>query len=218
MKRIAIFTSGGDSPGMNACIKGVVEFASKQGLTVVGIKNGYKGLIEQDFIILTPEMVKDNMHKAGTFLRTSRYLDFKKPEIVKKAVQILKDQNIDCLIGVGGDGTYRGLIELKELGVNVLGIPGTIDNDINYSESSLGYDTAYNAAAQYIKAAAESMRSISRAFVAQVMGRHSGNIALNAAIASGADIVAVPEIPLTASDIIKKVMACRRINGAALSR
>jgi len=203
--KIAVFTSGGDSPGMNACIKGIVDYASKHGISVIGIVGGYKGLIQEDFIDLTPEMVKDNMHRAGTFIKTSRYLDFFKPEIQQKAVEILKRHNIDCAIGIGGDGTYRGLNELKKLGVNIIGIPGPIDNDINYSETSLGFDTAYNAAAENITAASESMRSADRAFVAGVMGRHSGNIALNAAIAGGADIVAVPELPLTADDICKKV-------------
>lgn len=206
---VAVFTSGGDAPGMNACIKGIVDYAFKNDMKILAIRSGYKGLIAEDFIELTPEMVKDNMHRAGTFIKTSRYHDFFKPEIQKKAVEILKNHNINYLIGIGGDGTYRGLIELKKLGINVIGIPGTIDNDINYSETSLGFDTAYNAATENIKAASESMRSFDRVFVAEVMGRHSGNIALNVAIASGADIVAVPEKPITADNICKKVNAVK---------
>ncbi len=193
IKTIGVLTSGGDAPGMNAAIRAVVRTGAYYGLKVMGVKRGYNGLINGDFIEMPPRSVSDILQRGGTILQTARCLDFKTPEGVKKAYDIAKVFGLDGLIVIGGDGSFRGAKDLCEIGLPTIALPGTIDNDINCSEYTVGYDTCLNTVIDAVDKIRDTAASHERCSVVEVMGRGAGYIAINAAIACGADVVLVPE-------------------------
>ena len=194
MKKIGVLTSGGDAPGMNACIRAIVRCGVKNKLEVVGIRRGYAGLLEGEFVKLGPRSVANIIQRGGTILETARCEEMKTAEGVKKAVQILQRKGIEGLITIGGGGTFRGAIALAEVGeIKVIGIPGTIDNDVYGTDYAIGFDTAINTALDAIDKIRDTAGSLQRPFFIEVMGRDRGFIALDVGIAGGAEDILIPE-------------------------
>ncbi len=208
MIKIAVLCSGGDSQGMNACIQTIVNMASVHGIMVMGVRRGYQGLIEDDMIELTRESVANIGNLGGCVLKVSRCPEFKTAEGVKKGYETLLKNRIDYLIVIGGDGSFRGAIELSRLGVKVITMPGTIDNDLFYTDRTLGFDTAVNNAVSAIDNIRQTMEANNRGLIVEVMGRECGHIALNVAVAVCAHSVAVKEVNTTISDIVSDVKQC----------
>lgn len=200
IKKIGILTSGGDSPGMNAAVVSVARCAAMQGIKLMGIKRGYNGLLglsdnpEDDICELSLETALDIAGQRGTYLRTARCEEFKKPEVQRQCAQNLREMGIDALVVIGGDGSFNGAMRLCDLGIPCVGIPGTIDNDLGYTESTLGFDTAVNVCVEAVRSIRATSRSHDRPAVVQVMGRNAGDIAMRTAIATGAEMVVVPEM------------------------
>ncbi len=205
IKRIAILTSGGDSPGMNATIRAVVKKAFLHNIEVYGVKNGYAGLVAGNFILLNRTDVGEKINRGGTFLGSARLEEFKDIEIQKKAVNNLLKYKIDALITIGGDGTYRGANELGKLGVNCIGLPGTIDNDIPKTDYTIGFNTALNTIVEAVDKLRDTSNSHYRCSVIEVMGRHCGDLALWAGLATGAEYIVIPEVEYNEIDVINKV-------------
>jgi len=196
MDRIGLLTSGGDAPGMNANIRAIVRTAMARGVGVVGIRNGFAGLIEEDVVEMDSASVGGIVNRGGTILGTARCAEFMEPEGRAKAAETLRKHAIEGLIVCGGDGSFRGAHALwKEHGIPVIGTPGTIDNDLAGTDFTIGFDTAVNTALEAIDRIRDTAESHRRIFVVEVMGRHAGFIALATAIGGGADAVLVPEIP-----------------------
>jgi len=194
MKKIGVLTSGGDAPGMNACIRAVVRCATKYKLEVIGIQRGYCGLLEKDFVRLAPRSVANTIQRGGTFLGSARCEEMKTEEGVNKAVQILRKEGIEGLIPIGGDGTFRAGVALAKAGdIKVIGIPGTIDNDVYGTDYAIGFDTAVNTALDAIDKIRDTAGSLQRLFFVEVMGRNRGFIALDVGIAGGAEDILIPE-------------------------
>lgn len=193
IKTIGVLTSGGDAPGMNAAVRSVVRVGSYHGVRVMGVKRGYNGLINGDLVEMDARSVSDILQRGGTTLFTARCLEFKEPAGVKKAYEIAKVFGIDGLIVIGGDGSFRGAKDLCAMGLPTVAIPGTIDNDIDCSEYTIGYDTCLNTVVEAVDKIRDTATSHDRCSVIEVMGRNAGYIAVNAAIACGADVVLVPE-------------------------
>ena len=193
IKQIAVLTSGGDAPGMNAAIRGVVRTAVVNGLKVKGIRRGYTGLLEEDFLDMDARSTSDIIQHGGTILYTARCAEMMTEEGVQKAAEIIKKNNIDGLVVIGGDGSYRGARELARHGVNVVGVPGTIDLDIACTDYSIGFDTALNTAMECIDRVRDTSASHERCSIIEVMGRKAGHIALWCGIANGAEEILVPE-------------------------
>lgn len=199
MKRIGVLTSGGDAPGMNAAIRAVVRAATHHGLEVYGIERGYQGLLDDRLKPLGPRDVGGIINRGGTILRSARCQDFLEPEGRERAAATLRKHAVEGLVVIGGDGSYRGAEKLySEHGVPCVGVPGTIDNDIGGTEFTIGYDTALNTALDAIDRLRDTAYSHDRVFFVEVMGRHSGYIAMMSGIAGGAENVLVPE---TATDL-----------------
>jgi 6-phosphofructokinase 1 len=196
MKRIAILTSGGDAPGLNACIRAIVRAGYNFGLEVWGVKRGFKGLIENEFTLMSPSDVSGILDKGGTILLTSREPRFKEFEYRKKAFENLKKNGIDGLFVIGGNGSFQGAYLLaEEFDFPIIAIPKTIDNDTYGTDYTIGFDTAVNTAVWAISKIRDTTYSHERIFIVEVMGRKSGFIALHAGLASGADITLIPEYP-----------------------
>ena len=212
VKNIAILTSGGDCQGMNTTVNIVVRIATLKGLNVYGVRQGYRGLFENDFVKLTNANVENISSLGGTILKTARFPEFKEDEVIDKCVNNLKERNIDALIIIGGDGSFRGANALSEKGVDIIAIPGTIDNDLRYTDKCLGFDTAVNNACDFIENVKQTMSALDRGVIFEVMGRYCGDIALHAAAATACDIVAVPEKPTSEEEFIQKVKDCITIN------
>jgi 6-phosphofructokinase 1 len=193
IKQIAVLTSGGDAPGMNAAIRGVVRTAVVNGLKVKGIRRGYTGLLEEDFLDMDARSTSDIIQHGGTILYTARCAEMMTEEGVQKAAEIIRKNNIDGLVVIGGDGSYRGARELARHGVNVVGVPGTIDLDIACTDYSIGFDTALNTAMECIDRVRDTSASHERCSIIEVMGRKAGHIALWCGIANGAEEILVPE-------------------------
>ncbi len=193
IKTIAVLTSGGDAPGMNAAIRAVVRTAIYRGVKVKGIKKGYNGLLNEDIIDMEPRHVSDIIQRGGTVLGTARCLEFKKPEYQQMAADICRKHEIDGIVVIGGDGSYRGAQALSRQGINAVGIPGTIDLDIACTEYTIGFDTAVNTAMQAIDKVKDTSSSHERCSIIEVMGRHAGYIALWCGIANGAEDILLPE-------------------------
>ena len=194
IQRIAVMTSGGDAPGMNAAIRAVVRSCAYHNLECVGIFRGYQGLIEGDFELLGPRSVKNIINRGGTFLKSARSKDFRTKEGRAKAHQNLLKENIDAMVVIGGDGTFTGAsVFNEEYNFPIVGIPGTIDNDINGTDYSIGYDTALNTVVEAIDKIRDTANSHNRLFLIEVMGRDAGDIALNAGIGAGAEEILIPE-------------------------
>lgn len=195
MKKIGVLTSGGDAPGMNACIRAIVRYGVSRGLEVVGIRRGYRGILEADFVKLGSRSVSNIIHRGGTFLETARCEEMKTKEGIKKAVEVLQREGIEGLITIGGDGTFRGAAALAEAGnVKVIGIPATIDNDVYGTDYAIGFDTAINTALDAIDKIRDTASSLPRPFFIEVMGRNRGFIALEVGIAGGAEDILIPEV------------------------
>ena len=195
MKKIAVLTSGGDCSGMNACVRACVRFALHEGVEVVGIRKGYAGLLDKDFINLDSKSVSGILQKGGTILLTARCEEFKTDKGQQKAVEILKEEEIEGLIVIGGDGSLTGANVLHNMGVKVVGIPASIDNDIYGTDMSIGVDTSLNIITNAVDCIKDTASSHERAFIIEVMGRNCGYLALAAGIACGAEAVIIPEIP-----------------------
>lgn len=211
MKKLAILTSGGDSPGMNAAVRASVRSATHFGYEAMGVMFGYRGLIKGDFVKLLNNDVSGIIQRGGTILKTARSEEFMTPEGRTKAARHLKKIGADALVAIGGDGTFRGATILAdEHGINVVGIPATIDNDIVGSDETIGYDTALNTAMAAIDKIRDTADAHERLFLVEVMGRHAGFIALETGIASGAEMIILPEglkrigeIKMTLNEIMK---------------
>mgnify|MGYP001585247049 FL=1 len=194
MKTIGVYTSGGDAPGMNACVRAVVRTAIFNGFKVKGIKRGYEGMIANDIINLDRQSVANIIQRGGTFLKTARSQAFMTEEGRKLAYNNLKQHDIDALVCIGGNGSYTGAMKFnEEFGIPCVGLPGTIDNDLYGTDFTIGYDTAINTALDSIDRIRDTAHSHERVFIVEVMGRHSGFIALDVAIAGGAEGALIPE-------------------------
>lgn len=205
-KRIAVLTSGGDASGMNACVRAVVRYGLNQGYEMYGVKHGYKGLVNDEVFKMEYSSVSNCVHAGGTILRSSRCPEFKEREVMLQGAQNLLSKGIDNLIVIGGDGSFRGVQDLHEYSeLNVIGIPGTIDNDMGYTDSTIGFDTACNTVIDAILKLRDTITSHDRIMVLEVMGRNCGNIAINSAVAGGAEYVIVPEVPVDVDEIAKDV-------------
>lgn len=209
MKTIAVLTSGGDSPGMNAAIRAVVRYGIYNELKVLGIKEGYKGLMEGNIEEMELSSVANIIQRGGTVLRSARSDEFMTERGKEKALNIIKVFNIDGLIVIGGDGTFKGARDLSEMGVPVIGVPGTIDNDLGYTDYTIGFDTVVNTVVDAIGKIRDTTESHGRASIIEVMGRRCGDIALQAGLAGGADSVIVPEVGLDEAAICKKLIESR---------
>ena len=206
MKKIAILTSGGDAPGMNAAIRACVRSALNSGLEVYGVDRGYRGLVDGKIFPMNTFSVCDILQRGGTILKTARCLEFKEPETRKHAADNLKELGIEGLVVIGGDGSFTGAKCLSdEQGINVVGIPGTIDNDLAYTDYTLGFDTAVNTVLWAINALRDTMISHDRVCLVKVMGRRCGDIALYAGICGGAEYILVPEIPYDIQEIANQI-------------
>lgn len=206
MKRIAVLTSGGDAPGMNAAIRAVVRAGVYYEKDVFGVYEGYQGLIEDNFVKLKVRSVNNILHRGGTFLKSARSAEFRTEKGRKKAIENLKKKQIDGLVVIGGDGTFTGALKLsEEYNLPVIGIPGTIDNDLSGTDFTLGYDTATNTAAHAIDQIRDTALSHNRLFFIEVMGRNSGAIAVRAGIAGGAVATLIPEKDMSTEQLIRKL-------------
>lgn len=207
MERIAILTSGGDAPGMNACIRAVTRFALNKGLKVFGVERGYQGLIDNDVHEMHARSVSDIIQRGGTVLKTARCAEFVSIEGQQKAMDSLKKHKIDALVVIGGNGSFMGVKDLKKnFGFNAVGIPGTIDNDLQYTDFTLGFDTAVNTCLSAINNIRDTMTSHDRISIVEVMGRKCGDIALYTALCGGAETVLIPEMPYNIIDISRKLI------------
>lgn len=205
MKRIAVLTSGGDAPGMNAAIRSVVRIGYSRNIEVIGVRAGFRGLIEKNFIPMLPRSVSGLLERGGTILLTSRTEEFKEEEVQDKAIQNLKSENIEGLIVIGGNGSQSGNLAISDKGFSTMGIASTIDNDLWGTDYTIGFDTAVNNAIQAIDKIRDTATSHARSFVVEVMGRDKGYIALESGIASGADIVLIPEVKFDIEKIIRNI-------------
>ena len=206
MKNIAVLTSGGDSPGMNAAIRAVVRASIYNGIKVYGVRKGFNGLIHGDVIEMDLSSVADIIQRGGTILRTARCEEFETEEGMKKAVNIADIFDFDGIVVIGGDGSFRGAKELSRKGVACVGVPGTIDNDLAYTDYTIGFDTAVNTVLDAINKIRDTTTSHERISIIEVMGRNSGDIALFSGLAGGAESIIVPEIKYTCEDVCKKLL------------
>lgn len=206
MKRIGVITSGGDAPGMNAAIRAVVRKAAYYGIEVYGVRKGFMGLINSDFVKLDISSVADIIHRGGTMLQTARCDEFKTEEGQKKAIKNLEAFGIEGIIVIGGEGSFKGAIALADKGIPTIGIPATIDNDIPFTDYCIGFDTALNTVVDAVNKVRDTATSHERTFVIEVMGRHAGHIALYSGLASGAETILVPEIPFSIDNICDKIV------------
>ena len=205
-KAIGVLTSGGDAPGMNAAVRAVTRTAISKGYRVIGIQRGYNGLLNGECVELDQRDVSDIIQRGGTILYTARCNEFKEEPYIKKAAEKCKELGIEGLVVIGGDGSFRGAADLSRIGgIRCIGIPGTIDNDIQCTEYTIGYDTAMNTCLEMIDKLRDTSQSHDRCSVVEVMGRHAGWIALNVAMASGAIACVIPEIPYDINKIAQKI-------------
>lgn len=210
VKRIGVLTSGGDAPGMNPCVRAVVRTAIYHGIEVYGIRRGWNGLITGDVVKLDQKSVAHTINRGGTILYTARSKEFMTEEGQRKAVSTCKFLGLDSIIAIGGDGTFRGALALSKYGINVIGIPGTIDNDISCTNYCIGFDTAANTAIECIDKLRDTMQSHERCSVVEVMGRNAGYLAMYVGLACGATAVLVPEKPIDFDqDVIEKIRQAR---------
>lgn len=206
IKNIAVLTSGGDAPGMNACIRAVIRTGIYHGINMFGVMQGYQGLIDNNIKPMDSYSVCNILQMGGTILKTARCLEFKTPEGMQTAYENLKKNNINALVVIGGDGTFTGAKLFSEkYDIKVIGVPGTIDNDLAGSDFTLGYDTAINTVIEAVDKIRDTADAHDRLFFVEVMGRGSGCIALRSAIASGAEAVLLPEKETSIDDLIQKL-------------
>lgn len=204
--KIGVLTSGGDAPGMNAAIRAVVRCGIDAGFEVYGIKRGYEGLLDGEIEQMSLSSVGDILHRGGTILKTARSERFSTEEGVKRSKVILDTFGIDALIVIGGDGSMRGALELSKLGVNVMCLPGTIDNDLAYTDYTIGFDTAVNTVLDAISKVRDTSSAHERNTIIEVMGRHCGDIALYAGVGGGAEAVLIPEVEADVNRVCRKIL------------
>ena len=204
--KIGVLTSGGDAPGMNAAIRAVVRCGIDAGFEVYGIKRGYEGLLDGEIERMSLSSVGDILHRGGTILKTARSERFSTEEGVKRSNVILDTFGIDALIVIGGDGSMRGALELSKLGVNVMCLPGTIDNDLAYTDYTIGFDTAVNTVLDAISKVRDTSSAHERNTIIEVMGRHCGDIALYAGVGGGAEAVLIPEVEADVNRVCRKIL------------
>lgn len=211
VKKIAVLTSGGDSPGMNAAIRAVVRTALSEGIEVVGVVRGYNGLINGDFRPMDVNSVSGIINLGGTVLYTARSPEFNTEEGMQKAIKVCHENNIDGVVVIGGDGSFRGARDLSDRGIPCIGVPGTIDNDISSSDYTVGFDTALNTAVEMVDRLRDTAQSHDRCSVVEVMGRRAGYLALRTAIAVGATHVLVPEIDHDIDEVCEQINEARAL-------
>ncbi len=209
-RKIGVLTSGGDAPGMNAAVRAVTRAALARGVEVMGIYGGYRGMIDDDMIALTSREVSNKITLGGTFLYSDRCLEFKEESGMQKAIATLKRHDIDGVVTIGGDGTFRGATDLAARGIPTIGIPGTIDNDITATDNTIGFDTAMQTVLENVDRLRDTCESHARCNVVEVMGRGAGDIALNTAIACGAVDAVIPEVRFDEDACIEKIIRLRR--------
>jgi 6-phosphofructokinase 1 len=211
MKKIAVFTSGGDSPGMNACIRAVVRTALYNKIEVIGIMHGYNGMIADEFIPLDTKSVSGIIHRGGTILKTARSKEFMTLEGQQKALANLKKHGIEGVVAIGGDGTFKGALEFSKVcNIPVVGCPGTIDNDLIGTDFTIGYDTAINTVVEAVDKIRDTAESHDRLFFVEVMGRDAGLIALRSGIGVGAEDILMPETKTEIQTLINKLANSRK--------
>ena len=208
--KIGVLTSGGDAPGMNAALRAVVRVAIYEGLDVVGIRNGFSGIFDKDFLALDLSSVADIIHKGGTILGTSRSEEMRTDEGVLRARRILKEEGIEHLIVIGGDGSMKGALALSDVGQSVITLPATIDNDLGYQEASIGFYTAVETILDAVGKIRDTSSALRRAVIIEIMGRDCGDLALYAGIAGGAESVIIPEVGLDFEKVKNKMLAGKR--------
>lgn len=213
MKKIGVLTSGGDAPGMNAAVRAVTRAALSKGMEVVGIQRGYVGLLNREFVDMTARSVSGIIQRGGTCLYTARCPEFRNMDGVMKGKEVCEEIGIEGLVVIGGDGSFRGAGDLSSVGIPCIGIPGTIDNDIQCTEYTIGYDTAMNTAMEMIDKLRDTTQSHARCSVVEVMGRRAGYIAVNVAIAVGAEAAITLERPYDLNAIAAKMVRTRDSKG-----
>ena len=211
VKTIGVLTSGGDAPGMNACIRAVVRTAIHNGIKVKGIKRGYAGLLQEEIIDMDSRSVSDIIQRGGTILYTARCEEFTTPEGQQKGAEICRKHGIDSVIVIGGDGSFRGAGKLSALGINTIGLPGTIDLDITCTDYTIGFDTAVNTAMEAIDKVRDTSTSHERCSIVEVMGRNAGHVALGAGIATGAIAIMTNELDTNIEDVAEHIKKARAI-------
>ncbi|HHV94155.1 MAG TPA: 6-phosphofructokinase [Firmicutes bacterium] len=214
MKTIAVVTSGGDAPGMNAAIRAIVRTAGYYQANALGVMRGYHGLIHDEIIELNPRSVADIIHRGGTILKSARSEEFKTPEGQARALDNLRRAGAEGLVVIGGDGSFRGALCLQEAGINVVGIPATIDNDIPCTDFSIGFDTAVNTVIEVINKIRDTATSHERIYVVEVMGRNSGHIALYAGLAGGAETILIPEVEFSLDEVCERLISGYKLGKA----
>ena len=212
VKKIAVLTSGGDAPGMNACLRAVIRAGLYAGKDMYVIYDGLRGLVEGQIKQVNKDFTQDIINRGGTIIRSARLPEFKQPEVVERAADQLKDFEIDALVGIGGDGTFRGLNELAKHGIKVVGIPGTIDNDVGSTEQTIGFSTALNTICECVDKLKDTSGSHQRCSLIEVMGRHCGDLAMYAALAEGAEGVICVEHPLKEDVLFRKLRKMKAQN------
>ncbi len=212
IKKVAILTSGGDAPGMNAAVRAVIRAGLYNGLEMYVIYNGYRGLVAGDIHQVNKEFTQDIINRGGTILKSARLPEFKEPEVVAQAVQRLHDYDIDALVGIGGDGTYRGLLDLARQGINVVGIPGSIDNDVASTNYTIGFMTALGTICDCIDKIKDTSSSHQRCSVIEVMGRHCGDLAVYSSIAEAAELTVTYDHPYDEDHIFKRLRKMKAQN------
>lgn len=211
IRKIGVLTSGGDSPGMNAAIRSVTRNALSNGIEVVGIKDGYKGLVEGLYVPFTRTSVSDTLSRGGTILGSARLPEFKNEEVQLKACEKLQENQIDAIVVIGGDGSYRGALSLTKHGINCIGLPGTIDNDIPGTDFTIGFDTALHTIVDCVDKLRDTSSSHHRCSVVEVMGNRCGDLAIWSGLSTGAEIVVTPETGYDEESIIEKLAYLERI-------
>lgn len=206
MKRIGVLTSGGDSPGMNAAVRAAVRTGIHMGMEVYGIKRGYEGLLEGEMEKMRWESVGDILQRGGTILRTARSERFRTAEGQEHAVKMLETFGIEGLVVIGGDGSFNGALQLSKRGIKAMCVPGTIDNDMGYTDYTIGFDTAVNTVLSQISNIRDTSSAHERTTILEVMGRRCGDIALHAGVAGGADVILVPEVETDINEVCRKVL------------
>ena len=206
MKRIGVLTSGGDAPGMNAAVRAAVRCGIDKGMEVYGILRGYEGLLDGEIKKMEWHSVGDILQRGGTILRTARCARFLEDRWVEHGARILRAFGIEGVIVVGGDGSFRGGVELAKKGITVMGVPGTIDNDLGYTDYTIGFDTAVNTILGLITNIRDTSSSHERTTIIEVMGRNCGDLALHAGLAGGADVILVPEVECDINEICRRVL------------
>lgn len=210
LKRIGVLTSGGDAPGMNAAIRAVVRQGLKYGLEVYGIRSGFAGLVQGDIFKLTSYDVSEKLNRGGTFLGSARLPEFKEKSVRQKAVEQLKKFGIEALVVIGGDGSFIGAKRLTEMGVNCIGVPGTIDNDIASTDFTIGFATALNTVVDAIDKLRDTTSSHYRCSVVEIMGRHCGDLTIFSGLATGVEDLIVPEKAFDLDEVVNRILAGKK--------